>query len=126
MGMDVLMTMAVIISRASNRIFVGLPLCQYHSWNSSSVVLTRFPGRNEEYLRIVRQFTFDVTRARDFMSWFPKPMKRLVGPLLPWARRATRQASVFLRPVIEDRQNKLKELGENWTDKPVSRLCSRH
>ena len=29
MGVNVLMTMAIIISRASNRVFVGLPLCQY-------------------------------------------------------------------------------------------------
>ncbi|KAI0732573.1 cytochrome P450 [Fomitopsis betulina] len=98
---NVLMTMAIIISRASSRIFVGLPLC-----------------RNEDYLRIVRQFTFDVSRARYFLSWFPKPLKRVVGPFLPWARRAIRQVSVYLRPMIEDRQRKLEEMGENWTDKP--------
>ena len=92
----------------------------------SSAVLIRSPGRNEKYLGIVRQFTFDVSRARYIMSWFPKPMKKVVGPFLPWARRATQQVSVFLRPMIEDRQSKLKELGENWSDKPVGRSCPKH
>ena len=118
-GVDVLMSMAAIISRASNRVFVGVPLCECYDPRGFRL-LTVSSGRNEDYLRIVRQFTFDVSRARHFMSWFPKPLKRVVGPLLPWARRASRQASVYLRPMIEDRQEKQKELGEGWTDKPVS------
>ncbi|KZT72304.1 cytochrome P450 [Daedalea quercina L-15889] len=98
---NVLMTMAVVISRASNRVFVGLPLC-----------------RNDDYLRIVRQFTFDVAKARVLLSWFPKLLKPVVGTLIPWARRATRNASVYLRPIIEDRQRKLRETGGQWSDKP--------
>ncbi|KAH9915855.1 cytochrome P450 [Fomitopsis serialis] len=100
-SVNALMTMAVIISRVSNRVFVGLPLC-----------------RNEDYLQIVRQFTFDVSRARFILSWFPKSLKKIVGPFIPWARRATQKASVHLRPIIEDRFKKLKEMGEDWADKP--------
>jgi len=98
---DVLMTMAVVISRASNRVFVGLPLC-----------------RNEDYLQIVRQFTFDVAKARFLLSLFPKFLKGVVGPLVPWARRSTRNASVYLGPIIEERQKKLKAMGDGWTNKP--------
>ncbi|KAH9834047.1 cytochrome P450 [Rhodofomes roseus] len=93
--------MSVIISRASNRVFVGLPLC-----------------RNEDYLNIVRGFTFDALNARFILSLFPKSMKGIIGPFIPWARRATRKASVYIRPIIEDRINKLRELGEKWADKP--------
>ncbi|KAH9919404.1 cytochrome P450 [Fomitopsis serialis] len=60
-------------------------------------------GRNEDYLQIVRQFTFDVGKARFLLSLFPK---------------STRNASVYLKPMIEERQKKLKVLGDDWTDKP--------
>lgn len=126
LGVNVLMAMAVITSRASSRIFVGLPLCRCNKpARSCSVVLIKISGRNEEYLRIIRQFTLDVWRAQYILSWFPKPMKRIIGPFLPWARRATRQASVHLRPMIDARQNKLKVKGESSSDKPVCWLYFR-
>ncbi|KAH9834049.1 cytochrome P450 [Rhodofomes roseus] len=100
-GVNVLMSMAVIISRASNRVFVGLPLC-----------------RNEDYLHIVRQFTFDVSKGRFILSLSPRFLKPFVGRFIPWARRAMRNGSVYLRPMIEERQRKLKEMGDEWTDKP--------
>lgn len=78
------------------------------------------PGRNEDYLRIIRQFTFDVMRARLLLSWVPIFLKPVVGPFVPWARKATRDASTFLRPMIEERQRKFREMGEGWTEKPVS------
>jgi len=93
--------MAVIISRASNRVFVGLPLC-----------------RNEGYLQIVRQFALDFSRAYFLLTWVPRFMKGIVGPFIPWPRRTARNASVYLRPMIEERQQKLKEMGEEWNNKP--------
>ena len=81
-----------------------------------------FLGRNEDYLQIVRQFTFDVSKARLILGWSPGFLKGVVGRLVPWARRATRKASAHLRPIIEERERKLHEMGDNWTDKPVSGL----
>ncbi|CCL98069.1 uncharacterized protein FIBRA_00063 [Fibroporia radiculosa] len=94
-------TMAKIVSRASNRVFVGLPLC-----------------RNPEYLDAVVNFAFDVTRGHVILSLVPFLFKGIVGRVLPWSKRAFRRASTFLNPMIEERQRKLREFGDGWDDKP--------
>ncbi|KZT72300.1 cytochrome P450 [Daedalea quercina L-15889] len=110
MSVNVLMAMAVIISRASNCVFVGLP-----SYRTDSTSSTR---RNEGYLQGVRQLTFDVRKGRLVLGWSPRYLKGIVGWFIPWARRAARKVSVYLRPIIKERQRKLQDMGKNWIDKP--------
>lgn len=47
-----------IIGRASNRIFVGLPLC-----------------RNQEYLEVMKNYTIDVVIGANILGFFPQGMK---------------------------------------------------
>ncbi|PCH34176.1 cytochrome P450 [Wolfiporia cocos MD-104 SS10] len=97
----VLATMAQVVSRASNRVFVGLPLC-----------------RNTDYLETVVNFAFDVAKGRDVLSVVPGMLKGLVGKLLPWSRRAIKRTTHYLAPTIQERLQKLRELGEDWNDRP--------
>ena len=71
-------------------------------------------------MKTVRQFTFDVTKGRLILGWLPRFLKGVVGPFLPWARRATANASRYLRPLIEDRQKTFRQQDGNGGTKPVS------
>ncbi|CCL98068.1 uncharacterized protein FIBRA_00062 [Fibroporia radiculosa] len=94
---SVLHTMAHVISRASNRIFVGVPLC-----------------RDPEYLSLVLNYAFDVSRARDILELVPG----FVGLFLPWSRRALRRMAAYITPIIRERQRYLDIHGGDWPDKP--------
>ena len=76
-------------------------------------------GREPTYLSVMRNFTFDVSRVRWYLSWTPALLKGVVGRLLPWPHRARKAVSAFLLPVIRERRQKLNELGEAWIDNPV-------
>ncbi len=74
--MTVMPTMQHIIARASNRAFVGLPLCT-HMFAALSVgpVLTAPAGRNEGFLELAVTFTRAVLKDRDMLSLVPRPLK---------------------------------------------------
>nr|AEB40218.1 cytochrome P450 monooxygenase [Antrodia cinnamomea] len=97
--------MTHIIARVSNRAFVGLPIC-----------------RDSDYLDVAMKFPMDVMKGKSILSIVPKSLKAVVGPCLPWSRRALRCFSAHLKPVIAERQRLLQELGEDWTDKPIDML----
>lgn len=45
------------------------------------------------------------------------------------SRKAIRETIPHLRPIVDDRKRMMEELGDDWTDKPVSntvyiRVCS--
>ncbi|PCH34174.1 cytochrome P450, partial [Wolfiporia cocos MD-104 SS10] len=94
--------MAKVVSRASNRVFVGLPLCE-----------------DTGYLNTVVGFSFDVVKGRAVLSFVPGIFKGYIRRrMLPWSRRAIRRTSEYVFSIIDDRQKKLRELGDNWNDKP--------
>jgi cytochrome P450 len=76
-----------IIARASNRVFVGLPLC-----------------RNEAYLKSMEAFAGDVSRAIIFMRFVPKLLEPLLGRIigLP-ATHHYRQSAALHLPQINER-----------------------
>ncbi|PCH34175.1 cytochrome P450 [Wolfiporia cocos MD-104 SS10] len=94
-------TMAKVVSRASNRVFVGLPLC-----------------RDTGYLNTVVCFSSDVVKGRVVLGFVPRIFKGLIGRMLPWSRRAIRRTTDYVFSIIEDRQVKLRKLGDDWSDKP--------
>ena len=68
--------MMKVVCRASNRIFVGLPLCKcgfYHFeleyYNMS------FAGRNADFVDINVQFTVDVVKTAFILRLFPDFLK---------------------------------------------------
>ncbi|CCL98903.1 uncharacterized protein FIBRA_00910 [Fibroporia radiculosa] len=93
--------MTGVVCRASNRVFVGLPMC-----------------RNRELLDIAINFTQDVAKGRRLLSFIPVMLKPFVGPMLPWSRRALRKFSAIMKPVVEDRMRQLEIHGKEWAGKP--------
>lgn len=63
--------MMKIIARGSNRIFVGAPLCGSVDGVSSKRLLTRWTGRNEEFLDISANFATDVIKGSGVLTFVP-------------------------------------------------------
>ncbi|KZT50827.1 cytochrome P450 [Calocera cornea HHB12733] len=92
-----------VVCRASNRLFVGLPLC-----------------RDKEFTKISRDFTITVTRAGFLISCFPRFLRPLVARYISAAPRATREFGNYMVPVIEQRLRSEMELGDAWKEqKPI-------
>ncbi|KAH9914911.1 cytochrome P450 [Epithele typhae] len=97
--------MQKIVSRASNRVFVGLPVC-----------------RNEEFLDLAIKYTLDITSDRARMKKYPGFLKGVVGAFTSDARKTHRRAADILEPLITERLAKMQELGDEWTEKPNDML----
>ncbi|KAM5543922.1 hypothetical protein V8D89_002539 [Ganoderma adspersum] len=100
-AVNVMTTMQKIVARASNRVFVGLPLC-----------------RNEEFLALPLRFTLDVMKDTVVMSITPPFLKRVVGRMVSNARRTMTHAMKHIKPLIDERRAHMKAMGEDWSDKP--------
>ncbi|KAH9829922.1 cytochrome P450, partial [Rhodofomes roseus] len=98
-------TVTKIVARASNRLFVGAPLC-----------------RNTEYLDIMRVHAANVDKAATILTLCPKYLKPLVASLFPWQRQATNRLRPFLKPILDERTSLLEEPNDASTDKPVDLL----
>ncbi|KAF9528910.1 cytochrome P450, partial [Crepidotus variabilis] len=94
-----------VISRASNRIFVGAPLC-----------------RNPEWTALTTQFTMDVVQTGNILRFFPSFMRPLVDKLISQVRNRTEKALSFLRPMMEERRAERLEKGDDYPGKPVDLL----
>ncbi|KAJ7200357.1 cytochrome P450 [Mycena pura] len=97
----VLPTVMAIVSRVSNRLFVGLPLC-----------------RNREYLENNVKFAVNVIQSGQTINLFPPLLRPLVGWWVTSKNQNTDIAMGILGPMIEERLAKDDELGPNWPDRP--------
>ena len=78
-------TMLNVVARVSNRVFVGLPLCEYAETESHTQYRSRIydpnpcicihTGRNQKYLDIAIAFTIDIVKDRTIINIFPDFMK---------------------------------------------------
>ncbi|KAI9663237.1 MAG: hypothetical protein M1821_008285 [Bathelium mastoideum] len=90
------------VARASNRIFVGVPLC-----------------RDETYLQHMCNFAQDVTICITLMSFVPRLLRPLIGPLasvptkLRWSK-AKKYTLPVIRKRLEDIQRKKREPDWKW------------
>ena len=66
-------TMMKVVCRASNRIFVGLPLCTWFLLLGYYVL--SFVGRNSDYVDLNVQFTIDVVKMAFILRMVPKYLK---------------------------------------------------
>ncbi|ESK93240.1 cytochrome p450 [Moniliophthora roreri MCA 2997] len=90
-----------IVARASNRLFVGLPLC-----------------RDAEYLDLNIQFTIQVVLGGYIINVFPEILKPIVGRLLTSVPKSIKQAKRYLEPTVLERLQKQEKYGKDWPDKP--------
>src|SRR5579863_7191198 len=73
-------TLQQVICRATNRVFVGAPLCP-RSFPGFSVVQYEqmlFLGRNRDYQDLNLTFAVNVVKYGTVISFFPKPLKPCV------------------------------------------------
>ncbi|KAJ7499254.1 cytochrome P450 [Mycena latifolia] len=94
-------TMMQIICRASNRLFVGLPLC-----------------RDPDFIKLNVEYAMDVIIAGQLINMLPAFLRPTIGPLLSPRKRSLRRAGKHLTPVVAERFAKEAEFGEKYADKP--------
>ncbi|KIJ21175.1 hypothetical protein PAXINDRAFT_65823 [Paxillus involutus ATCC 200175] len=100
-GVPTFQTVREVVSRTSNRILVGLPLC-----------------RNPDWIDLTTGFTMDVITSGFIITLFPKVLAPLVTRFMTSIPRSIRRGMKHLGPIIEERRRHLKEYGKDWADKP--------
>lgn len=98
-------SMVSVVSRTSNRLFVGLPLC-----------------RNQEYLSHLQRFTLGRAKAGNKLQFVPQFLKPLVGKLISPMPEAVMGLEPMLGPMIRDRLNKEEAMGSKWPERPKDLL----
>lgn len=70
-----------IVARTSNRLFVGLPLCEFLvcGRRTMSKPRTVISGRNPEYRKLNETFAIEVIRSAQTINKFPKILKPCVN-----------------------------------------------
>ncbi|KAJ7913150.1 cytochrome P450, partial [Mycena leptocephala] len=96
-----LKTVLRIVSRTSNRLFVGVELC-----------------RNTDYRDLNIEFAEDVIKRARLINLFPNVLKPFVGPILSPLPRGMAHAKKHLVPVIEERLRVEEEYGKDWEGRP--------
>ncbi|KAI6152482.1 cytochrome P450 [Pisolithus tinctorius] len=94
-------TMRKIVCRASNRVFVGLPLC-----------------RDPDWIDLNSQFAVDVATDANILNMFPKLLVPFVSKILPNTAAGIERAIKHLDPIIKDRLRRMRDHGDEWSDKP--------
>ncbi|GJJ15190.1 hypothetical protein Clacol_009466 [Clathrus columnatus] len=97
--------MVEVVARASNRIFVGLPVC-----------------REPEFLQVNIDYTMDANAGRDILIRLPVFLRTLVSKFLTTVPKSIARASKHLGPIIQERLNLIDEYGPDYPDKPVDFL----
>ncbi|KAH9918497.1 cytochrome P450 [Fomitopsis serialis] len=97
--------MARVVCRASNRVFIGLPMC-----------------RNPEFLEIVLNYTKDVGKSRFIMALTPILFKPIVGSLLPWSKNTLKKIAVLVGPLVNETFRQFEDHGKKWEDRPKNLL----
>ncbi|KAK0448919.1 cytochrome P450 [Desarmillaria tabescens] len=90
-----------IVCRASNRMFVDLPLC-----------------RNRDYIDLNINFTVNVTAYAHVLNLFPSFLKPILGSIFTPRRNATAKMEKFLGETIRERLRQDDLYGKDWPGKP--------
>ncbi|KAI5999861.1 cytochrome P450 [Pisolithus orientalis] len=93
--------MREIVCRTSNRVFVGLPLC-----------------RDPDWIDLNSQFAVDVATDANILNMFPKLLVPFVSKILPNTAAGIERAIKHLDPIIKDRLRRMRDHGDEWSDKP--------
>ncbi|KAI6034738.1 cytochrome P450 [Pisolithus microcarpus] len=90
-----------IVCRASNRVFVGLPLCRDHDW-----------------IDLNSRFAVDIATDANILNMFPKFLVPLVSKKLPNTATGIAHAMKHLNPIVKERLRCAGEREDDWSDKP--------
>ncbi|KDR68411.1 hypothetical protein GALMADRAFT_231377 [Galerina marginata CBS 339.88] len=98
---SVLSTAMKIMSRTSNRLFVGLPLC-----------------RNPDYVELNEQFTMDVIQGGLTIGMFPAIFRPALNHLLTRVPSSIKRAIAHAGPLFEAQMNQERKLGKDDPNRP--------
>ncbi|CAL1703009.1 unnamed protein product [Somion occarium] len=98
-------TLMTIVSRTSNRIFVGLPTC-----------------RNPDYVDLNIKFTIDAVTTGIMLNMVPAFLRPIVGRLLTSVPKSIERGVKHLGPVIKERYRMVEEYGHDYEGKPNDML----
>ncbi|KAK6350289.1 hypothetical protein TWF696_006520 [Orbilia brochopaga] len=90
-----------ILTRLSNRYFVGKPLC-----------------RNREYIHTSKEYAKDVAICGVLIRVWPDWLKPVASWMCSRIPKNQRIAMKHLGPIIEQRRDKMDLLGQKWEDRP--------
>ncbi|PBK90633.1 cytochrome P450 [Armillaria gallica] len=94
-------TVLQIVCRASNRMFVGLPVC-----------------RNREYIKLNINYTIEIFTLFYIINFLPRVLKMIWSPIFTPRRRAIAKAEKFLGDTIRERMHQQDVYGKDWPGKP--------
>ncbi|PBK90697.1 cytochrome P450 [Armillaria gallica] len=94
-------TILQIVCRASNRMFVGLPLC-----------------RNREYIKLNINCTIEIFAFARIIDMLPTVLKMILSPIFTPRRQATAKTEKFLGDTIRERMHQQDVYGKDWPGKP--------
>ncbi|KAJ7461749.1 cytochrome P450 [Mycena galericulata] len=99
-------TILPIVSRVSNRFFVGLKC------------------RDPEYIKLTTQFALDVTTDAMLLHIFPSVLRPLASRLFGHLETATRSAMKHLGPILQHRLEMDDKYGRDWpdSDRPIDAI----
>ncbi|KIL64963.1 hypothetical protein M378DRAFT_162532 [Amanita muscaria Koide BX008] len=90
-----------IVCRASNRMFVGLPLC-----------------RNPDWLELNKNFTIDVAKMAIFLNFVPSALKPFAGSLIRRIPNSINRGTKHFEPLLRERFEQETKYGEDWPERP--------
>ncbi|EGN95203.1 hypothetical protein SERLA73DRAFT_77211 [Serpula lacrymans var. lacrymans S7.3] len=107
-----------VISRASSRVFVGLPLCRDHDWRSWNIQFALDIAYTALTLKIFPKFMtpYVIFPLTDTIS--PMFRRRLIAKCFTCIPADIARGMNHLGPIIKERQRYLDEFGSEWADKP--------
>ncbi|KAK0448924.1 cytochrome P450 [Desarmillaria tabescens] len=94
-------TILPIVCRASNRMFVGLPLC-----------------RNRDYINFNINYAVNVITCAQIIRLFPSILRPIVGSIVTPRKHAAVKMEKFLGQTIRERLHQDDVHGKNWPGKP--------
>ncbi|KAF8745079.1 hypothetical protein AX14_010551 [Amanita brunnescens Koide BX004] len=95
-------TMAQIITRVTNRAFVGAPLCH-----------------DNEYVSLCRTFAMrEMLRVAIFTNIFPKAIRTLSCRFMTRVSSHVNKLRAILQPIIAERRGKVANLGKDYPRRP--------
>ncbi|KAI6100624.1 cytochrome P450 [Pisolithus sp. B1] len=99
--MPVLETVEKVVCRASNRVFVGFPLC-----------------RDSDWIELSTQLTNAIIKEGLLLSLFPNFVMPLAAKFATKTVNRIKRGARHLAPIITERLKYMKEYGKKWNDKP--------
>ncbi|KAF5379456.1 hypothetical protein D9615_006552 [Tricholomella constricta] len=103
--LKILETMMPIVCRASNRLFVGTPLC-----------------RDPDFMDINVRFTVTVMKAAAILNLLPVFLQPLASRFLTSVSASIDRSVKHLEPLIQERRQNLEESGPDYPGKPNDML----